>query len=899
MRPIPPSLKRGTPVTAVAALPQSNQTNQVAQGRFGAQPPFTVQYVGRLTVREDRTGTETSTKRIKILTPGAIQLLSQQQVKFVEGMQRLDTVEAFTEKADGRRVPVIPTNILTNDGASGLQATYVPDLKVRTIIFPDVAVGDTLVMTNKIEFLQDEFPGQFSYFDYFPRSQSFSSVQLTIEAPTSLDLMVKTTGDATTDQIETVGRVLRHTINIASEPYKPEEPGAVSAIDRDPSVMVSTFHSYEELGMAYGRAALPKIKPTPEIQALADEITKNAVGHRAQAAAIDAWMKKNIRYVALYLSIGRVVPHDAETILHNRFGDCKDKATLMAALLEAKGIASEATLINLGNSYTLPEPPTLISLNHVILYLPEFNLYDDPTMNMVAFGVLAAEAYYKQVVRVSAAGASIALTPPMKPEDHTARAKTTLKFAADGVVTGETEESNTGVFGAGLRFAGQVVQQIGNEVAAQRQLQSLNTPGTGHIELGNSSEPLDPAVVERSFTLSNRFQPPGPGGIVAIPVGMPFTLRPGNFLLGSRLSGRTDAFVCFAGTQSEDIEATFDPALPLPVPLPATIIDNRLFTYSSMFWVKDRTLHIHRELVSRVPRQVCPAEAEAQIAEDMEKVRRDVNSGFRFSPQAAVAAPKLITEAPVRRDFTLTTAVGQRRLLEFFYSINADCSAASFATVVTVESPLHGKIIVERGTGNPNLAENNPRSMCNKTRVDGIDVWYEPIVGYTGADSVALDSVFTDGTTIRRNYSVNINSAQEAVTARVDIQSQASPPAIASSRAAPDANPASLINKVAIANQPLQVAYVDELNPDCSIVGIPAVRILEQPKSGKLDIEKGSGFSHFPTTNTRFKCNSERSNGAVITYTPNPGYTGVDSLYVEIIFLDGTSVRRRFAIDVR
>jgi transglutaminase-like putative cysteine protease len=122
-------------------------------------------------------------------------------------------------------------------------------------------------------------------------------------------------------------------------------------------------------------------------------------------------MKKNIRYVAIYLSVGRVVPHDAATVLQNKFGDCKDKATLMSALLATKGIASEHALINFGNAYTLPEPPTMLALNHVILYLPEFGVYDDPTANFAAFGVLAAENYDKPVVRVSGSGVTVPAPP--------------------------------------------------------------------------------------------------------------------------------------------------------------------------------------------------------------------------------------------------------------------------------------------------------------------------------------------------------------------------------------------------------------------------------------------------------------------------------------------------------
>ena len=316
--------------------------------------------------------------------------------------------------------------------------------------------------------------------------------------------------------------------------------------------MVSTFHSYDELGMAYGKAAFPKAQVTPEIAALADEITRGVDGHLAQAVAIDAWMKKNIRYVEVMLSAGRVVPHDTEAVLRNKFGDCKDKATLMTALLAAKGIASEAALINLGNAYSLADPPMLATLNHVILYLPEFDVYDDPTAASAAFGVLAAQAYDKPVVRVSATEAKLARSPAMNPAAHVAHASTTIDIADDGTVTGQTTESDTGILGVSLRFAAGFVQQIGDEAMAQRTLKMFNTPGTGHVDLGNSSETLDPVRITGSFALSNRFKAPAPGGAAMLPVGMPLLVRPGNYLLGARLAGRQDAFVCFAGTQIED-----------------------------------------------------------------------------------------------------------------------------------------------------------------------------------------------------------------------------------------------------------------------------------------------------------------------------------------------------------
>jgi hypothetical protein len=105
------------------AMAQAEQ-NPSTQAVRSAQAPYAVQYDGRVTVRADRTATDTFTHRIKILTPGAIASVSQQQLRFVEGMEDLDTVEAFTEKPDGSKVPVGMANIITRDAASGLPGIY-------------------------------------------------------------------------------------------------------------------------------------------------------------------------------------------------------------------------------------------------------------------------------------------------------------------------------------------------------------------------------------------------------------------------------------------------------------------------------------------------------------------------------------------------------------------------------------------------------------------------------------------------------------------------------------------------------------------------------------------------------------------------------------------------------
>jgi hypothetical protein len=509
--------------------------------------------------------------------------------------------------------------------------------------------------------------------------------------------------------------------------------------------------------------------------------------------------------------------------------------------------------------------------------LPEFDLYDDPTANVEAFGTLTAEAYDKPVVRVAATGASVARTSPLKPQDHTAQVKTIVRFAADGTISGQTEERSTGILGGGLRYAGGLVQQIGQETVVQRQLQSFNTPGSGHFELGSSAELRDPAVIKNEFTLNDHFKAPAPAGIATIPVGMPFSVRLGNYLLGARLSGRQSAFACLAGSQSEDIDAIFDPALPMPSPLTAVSIDNAFFTYRSTYRIENRALKIHREFVSRASRQVCPPEAEAQITADLNKVRADVYSGYRFGAVTPLSRP--VTEV------TSQVIADQSKQIGFLYELKPDCSTAAFATVSTIEPPKHGKISIDRGTGYSNFPQNNPRFDCNKNQSEGVKIAYEPNQGFIGDDTLTVDILYADKSVSRRHYSIKVNpGSADRTSAGAKPQSSAQIIEVA---------------RTAVQDQRLRVATLFDLNPDCSVIGIPTVRILESSKNGNVTVEKGTGFPNYPANNLRSKCNSNAVDGEVIFYMPGPGYVGADAVTVEIIYPDGAASKRRYAIEVK
>ena len=836
--------------------------------------PFTVGLDVTLKLNSDKTGELLETRRVKVLSVAALQQVAQQNIDYVEGMHSFEIVAAFTEKVDGTKVPVDLATVITRDAATGLTAVFVADVKVVTVIFPDVAVGDTLVLSTRRIIHSDTFAGHFEQAIPFSRSIARADSAVRVIAPADLPLRVGVQGDGMEHTATAIGNETQHVILYRARPMVPVEARMTSPLDRDPAVFVSTFANYEELARSYWDAARSAIEVTPDITRLADEITRNIDDKRGQAKAISTWVKNNIRYVYVALGMARVVPHAATAVLKNRYGDCKDHAVLMSALLAAKGISVEHVLINGQTAYTLPEPATMGYLDHVMLYLPELGVYDDPTARFAAFGVLSEVEYDKPVVHVSDRGAHRAHTPAMKAEDHVSIRRTRISYAADGAVSGQTEQIGTGTFAAAERATAASLEADGLERAAENALRNLGNPGKGRFDIDPLTVLGEPYAVRATFGYDARvnIKPPVRLGI---PTGLGVLVRPGDFVLAARLPGRKLPFICLAGTQVEEIELAFAEGLPLPQKIDPRRIDNKSFSYGAEYKLEDRILKVRREFVSRVPSQVCPADLEAEIEQPMRDVFTSNATAMFFpappaQPQATQPRPPAAPTTPATLEVKRTAVVDEPLQVDFLYSINPDCSSVGAVNIRTIEEPKHGTLTITNGSGFSNFAQDNPRQACNRRRSEGMLIYYRSESGYLGPDSVTVDIIYPDGISRQRHYAVAVN---------------------------PKPAPAE-VARTAVAGQPAQIGFLTNIDPDCSSTPFANVRIIEEPKHGTLTITNGSGFSNFAQDNPRQACNRRRSEGMLINYRSESGYLGPDSVTVDIIYPDGISRQRHYAVAV-
>ncbi len=579
-------------------------------------------------VNADGTNTKVETETIRLNTDQGVSQLSQIPLHYSKTMQDLVVEEAYTTTSDGKRIDVPPDRILEQQSRESAIAPMFDDGRVKTVVFPAVETGATITLRTRWTERTPLFPGQFSTTEYFRNSHAFESVSVTIHAPATLKLYadaVDMAGGKIADD-DTGKQTWRWTLG--NTPAHPPELGSVSTADVSPRVTVTTFPSFAAVGAAYQQRAALKAAVTPAIQAKADELTHGVSDPKAQAALLYNWVSTHIRYVAIYFGFGGVVPHDADAILKNEYGDCKDHVTLLQALLAAKGIRSSPVLVNANSSYWLPQVATPLAVfNHVITYLPDFKLYVDSTASLARFGSLPDSELGKPALLMDAENgtAQVVTLPAGDPESTRVTTTQHMTLDSNGNMTGTGQVESTGALEWLIREMFARLQPGIEPQFASRILVLSGQNGTGDFHHGDVHDLTQPFVYRTEFQVPDYAQLPGPGAM-QVPRGL------------GGLSNITDTFVAF-GAQTRDFAMPFPShhlvettVLTLPegvdvthLPKPLDIA-SKFGTYRSRYTASGREITVTRDLLIVVPGVLLQPNDYAELRTMALQVQRDLHS---------------------------------------------------------------------------------------------------------------------------------------------------------------------------------------------------------------------------------------------------------------------------------
>lgn len=230
-------------------------------------------------------------------------------------------------------------------------------------------------------------------------------------------------------------------------PAAPPDP--LAPAETAPRLLLSTFADWGAFAAWYGRIIREADQLTPELRAKSDELTRGAASDREKVERVYRYVT-GLRYVAVPLGVNSHRPHAAANVLKNGFGDCKDKANLLNALLRAQGVAADLVLVpRFAQAY--PEAPGA-GFNHAIsrVALDGAHLYLDSTDPDARFGLLPPGDPGRRVLVIDGKTAALTELPSPRPEDHRVVVSGALS-AAEGGLAGTLTVRPSGYWDYALR----------------------------------------------------------------------------------------------------------------------------------------------------------------------------------------------------------------------------------------------------------------------------------------------------------------------------------------------------------------------------------------------------------------------------------------------------------------
>lgn len=414
--------------------------------------------VNSLSIKVDKSGNANSKirKAYKVLNHnGAVRtILSVIQ----DPLRSVKSLKGWLVRADGSTQKLKKEYIVE----IGLQeaAGYYDDQNTLVATFPEIETGDVIAY----EYDYKEKSGWEGYFQGFVFQTDLPVISslFKIEIPKGWEL------GSSEQYLKPVTKKVEennHVWTAGFLSYRPDEPYMSNWSFLSRRLIVSCFENDADMNRGFREwkdvAAWAELhhrgllRVNAGMKSVISEISKKDSTKIGRIAEVARWIQGNVRYVALELGVGRFQPRSAAVTFKNKYGDCKDKATLMRAMMAALDIRSQPVLASIG-SHVDANFPSPAQFNHEILGIsldssevsPEFEnawvngwLYFDPTDPATTIGNLPTSLEGTRVLKISETDSTLVKLPKLKPEqrrrfyfaraeilpDYSLKAKITIK----------------------------------------------------------------------------------------------------------------------------------------------------------------------------------------------------------------------------------------------------------------------------------------------------------------------------------------------------------------------------------------------------------------------------------------------------------------------------------------
>lgn len=331
------------------------------------------------------------------------------------------------------------------------------DTRAFIVVFPDLEPGDVVELQYRIDdvgtrnlfadyfgdvhFLQDDYPTRrHDYILIAPKDR-----QLVFNQPAMPTLH----HEQRIDGAERIEHFYAQDI-----PAKDVEASLPGPTEISPYLHVSTYRSWDQVGRWWWGLIEDQLHLDEELRATVATITAGARDTREKVQRIYAWVIDKTRYVALEFGIHGFKPYRVTQIAGRGFGDCKDKASLLYAMLREAGIDAHLVLVRTRPNGAIDHAPASLAVfDHAIAYVPELDLYLDGTAEYSGSQELPEMDQGVMVLHVWPEGQALRQTPVLGADRNRRERSSTIELKADGSASIQSEEEIVGGEASSYRHA--------------------------------------------------------------------------------------------------------------------------------------------------------------------------------------------------------------------------------------------------------------------------------------------------------------------------------------------------------------------------------------------------------------------------------------------------------------
>ena len=281
------------------------------------------------------------------------------------------------------------------------------------------------------------------------------------------------------------------------------------------------FSNWQQMGTWYAHLASGRRDTSTEIKQKVTALTAQAPTQLEKMKAIAKFVQDEIRYVAIELGIGGWQPHPAADVFSHRYGDCKDKATLMSSMLSAIGVESYYVHINTERGSITTETPAYRGFDHTIIAIklpdgvtdasvvatlqhPKLGrlLFFDPTNEFTPFGQIGGYLQANYGLLVTPDGGDLVELPKQPSSMNSVQRKAKLTLEPTGRLQGTVEEVRVGDRASAQR---QALRSITGNADRIKPLESLLAGSLSNFRITKASV-VNPTQSDRPFGFNYTFE---------------------------------------------------------------------------------------------------------------------------------------------------------------------------------------------------------------------------------------------------------------------------------------------------------------------------------------------------------------------------------------------------------